>query len=259
VTESLEPIKARQHAARRSIRTVNTFVLCVSAAVLAVSFWKRNDLPSAHELLPELVAEPLQRTTDKPPFTAEYAGVQYNVEPKFTYDLHGMVVSYRQHDGESLMHKRANDHLNMADLCVTWGETAASPHLNEISFWNGIFTCNFQTSSRTAWESIRPQQISNNHLLSADDLVRRQVSAVKIGDQVHIRGWLASYGNGGHHRGTSTTREDTGDGACEVIFVDDFEIVRAAFGPWRAAMYASLLALVASLIVYFRLPYRPYA
>jgi hypothetical protein len=169
-----------------------------------------------------------------------------------------MVVSYRQHNGDN-MHRRANDHLNMADLCVVWGNTAASPHLSDISFWNGIFTCNFETQSRTAWESIRPQQVANNHLLSADDVIRGQVAQVKIGDQVHIRGWLASYGSGGNKRGTSTTREDTGDGACETIFVNDFEIVAPAFGPWRVALYVSLVMVVLSAVIHFRLPYRPYA
>jgi hypothetical protein len=157
------------------------------------------------------------------------------------------------------MHRLSNDHLNMADLCVVWGDTAASPHIDEIKFWNGIFTCNFQTSSQTAWESIRPQQISNNHLLSADDLTRNQVADVKIGDQIRVRGWLASYGSGAGKRGTSTTREDTGDGACETIFVNDFVIAQAAHGPWRVALYVSLAMLVLSLVVHFRLPYRPYA
>jgi hypothetical protein len=242
----------------RTLRTLNKIVFCASTAVLLVSIWNRNDLPPARVLLPQLAAEPQQRPTTRPRFDVDYSGVRYAVEPQFDYDLYGMVVSYRQHDGQSLMHRRANDHLNMADLCVVWGDTAASPHLGQIAFWNGIFTCNFQTSSRTAWESIKPREIANNHLLSADDVIRREVGRVKIGDQIHIRGWLASYGNGAAKRGTSVTRDDTGDGACETIFVNDFEILRSAFGPWRVALYASLIVLVLSIWLHFRLPYRPY-
>jgi hypothetical protein len=240
------------------LRTLNTIVFSASAALLLVSCWKRNELPPAGALLPELAAEPLQRPTAKRPFTVQYSGVSYAVEPQYEYDLHGMVVSYRQHVDDRLL-RLANDHLNVADLCVVWGGTAASPHLNEIEFWNGVFTCNFQTRSRTAWESIRPREIANNHLISSDDAIRAQVAKVKVGDQVHIRGWLASYGSDGHKRGTSTTRDDTGDGACETIFVDDFEIVAPAFGVWRATLYASLVVLVLSAAVHFALPYRPYA
>ena len=112
---------------------------------------------------------PRQEPTTKEPFAVEYSGVRYEVEPQFEYELNGMVVSYRQHDGTSRMHRAANDHLNVADLCVVWGDTAASPHLSEIEFWNGDFTCNFETSDNAAWESIRPEQISNNHLISDDD------------------------------------------------------------------------------------------
>ena len=242
-----------------AIKTLNAIAFCASTALLIVAFWNRNDLPPASALLPQLAAEPLQRPTAKHPFTVQYAGVRYAVEPQFEYDLSGMVVSYRQHDNNDSMHRLANDHLNVADLCVVWGDTAASPHLSEIRFWNGIFTCNFETRSRTAWESIRPQQVANNHLISHEDAIRGEVAKVKIGDQVHIRGWLASYGTGGNKRGTSTTREDTGDGACETIFVNDFEIVKPAHGPWRLALYASLVMVLITAVVHFRLPYRPYA
>jgi hypothetical protein len=240
-------------------RTFNTIVLAASAALLLVSFWLRDSLPPSGELLQELAAEPRQRASARAPFMVDYSGVQYAVEPQYEYELRGMVVSYRQHDGNSRMHRAANDHLNVADLCVVWGDTAASPYLGDIEFWNGIFTCNFQTSSRTAWDSIRPAQIANNHLLSADDFIRDQVADVKIGDQILVRGWLASYGNGSNRRGTSTTRTDTGDGACETIFVNDFTILRPARGPWRVALYASLAVLLVSIVVHFRLPYRPYA
>ena len=60
-----------------------------------------------------------------------YAGVDYRVEPLFSYELYGLVVSYRQHDGESSMHRWSNDHLNMADVCVVWSDTAFSPTLTQ--------------------------------------------------------------------------------------------------------------------------------
>jgi hypothetical protein len=103
-------------------------------------------------------------------------------------------------------------------------------------------------------------QLSNNHLISANPYIRDRVSEVRIGDQIHIKGSLARYGavgNGGL-RGTSTTREDSGDGACEVILVDEFKIIVPGFSFWRAAMWTSLLAFIAGVAVHFMLPYRPY-
>lgn len=224
-----------------------------------VSFWHRNDLPPSRAIRPALAEEPHQQPTEKRPFTVEYSGVRYEVEPQFEYELNGMVVSFRQHDGKSRMHRAANDHLNVADLCVVWGETAVSPHLPEIDFWNGVFTCNFETSDTAAWDSIRPDQISNNHLISGDGTIRHRIADVRIGDQVRVRGWLAAYGSGRNKRGTSTTRTDTGDGACETILVDAFDVVEPAPGRWRASLWGSLAVLGFAVFMHFRLPYRPYA
>jgi hypothetical protein len=168
-----------------------------------------------------------------------------------------MVVSYRQHDGESTMHRRANDHLNVADVCVVWSDTAFSEHLRKIEFWNGIFTCNVKTSDDVAWANFKMNQLSNNHLLSADPATRERIDRIRIGDQIRIKGQLASYGAvGGPVRGTSTTREDSGNGACETIFVEQFEIVSAAFSGWRAAMHISFGVLALCLILHFAMPYR---
>jgi hypothetical protein len=168
-----------------------------------------------------------------------------------------MVVSYRQHDGESTMHRRANDHLNVADVCVVWSDTAFSPHLRKIEFWNGIFTCNVETSDDVAWANFKMNQLSNNHLLSADPATRERIDGIRIGDQIRIKGRLASYGAvGGPVRGTSTTREDSGNGACETIFVEQFEIISPASSGWRAAMHVSLGVLALCLILHFAMPYR---
>ena len=124
---------------------VSNLAILGSLALLLVSCWNRNDLPKNVEFLPPVLSEPRQTRTDRAPFEAAYNGVAYRVAPEYAYDLAGLVVSYRHHDGNSRMHFRANDHLNMLDVCVVWGDSASSPTLNRIRFWNGIFTCNAST------------------------------------------------------------------------------------------------------------------
>ncbi len=217
-------------------------------------------MPAGLDVDAALAADPAQAPTSRAPFTTRWDGIDYTVEPVFEYDLYGLVVSYRQHGEGSRMHRLARDHLNMADVCVVWGDNATSEYLGDLDFWNGVFTCNVHTSSRAAWESFDMTEMSNNHLISDDPAIRERVADVAIGDQVHIRGVLASYGAiGGGRRGTSTTREDTGDGACEVIFVDTFEVIRPSANPWRLTMYLSLAVIAAALFWHFRQPYRPYA
>ena len=102
-------------------------------------------------------------------------------------------------------------------------------------------------------------QLSNNHLISADDFIRRQVRKIGIGDQVRVRGYLAGYSSPGvGKRGTSTTRTDTGNGACETIYVEHFDIVSKATSFWRISMWASLALFIVGLVLHFRRPYRAY-
>ena len=241
------------------LRSLNRWLLCACAVALVVCFWNRNDIPASIDLDARLADEPVQRPISSAPQTLRYADTDYRVEPIYEYELHGLVVSYRQHDGESFMHRWSNDHLNMADVCVIWGESARSEHLGKLRFWNGIFTCNVQTRDSEAWASFRLYELANNHLISADPRIRDRVADVRIGDQIRIRGSLARYGAvGGGMRGTSTTREDTGDGACETILVEEFAIVERGSSRWRAGMYLSLLLLAAALGIHFAMPYRPY-
>jgi hypothetical protein len=170
-----------------------------------------------------------------------------------------MIVSYRHHEGNSRMHRRAGDHLNMLDVCVVWGDNATSPLIHKLKFWNGIFTCNVKTSDQDAWDAFDIYQLSNNHLISDDDFIRDQVKGIGIGDQIRVRGYLASYSNdGGGKRGTSTTRLDTGDGACETLYVEQFDIIQPATSGWRISMYASLAVFLLATFLHFRRPYRPY-
>ena len=238
------------------MRTTTNVVIVLSFLWLLVSFWNRNELPASIDYVAGIANEPQQTRTDRRSFEAVWDGVGYRVNPEYNYDLVGMIVSFRHHDENSRMHRLADDHLNMLDVCVVWGNNTSGAQLDRIDFWNGIFTCNVKTRDQAAWESFDMYQLSNNHLISDDEFIRDQVRKVKVGDQVRIQGVLASYESPGGLRGTSTTRKDTGDGACETIYVDRFEILQPATSYWRISMYAALATLLVGLFLFFRRPFR---
>ena len=226
--------------------------------LLLVSFWNRNEIPGNIDFVSEIESEPRQTATREESFEVTFNDVNYLVEPEYEYDITAMVVSYRHHDHDySRMHRLAEDHLNMLDVCVVWGDNTRA-QLREIEFWNGIFTCNVSTRDRAAWATFDMNKLSNNHLLSDDPRVRDRVKSIRVGDQIRVRGYLASYTSPAGTRGTSTTRTDTGDGACETLYIERFEILRSTTSYWRWSMWGSLGLLAFGLLLHFRQPYQPY-
>ena len=237
---------------------INTLVILTSLLVALVCFWNRKDVPLDAALHPALATAPKQTGTRARPFDTRFNDIDYRVAPEFDYELVGLVVSFRHHDGASRMHRRAQDHLNMLDVCVIWGDNTRHPDINELNFWNGIFTCNVSTRDQAAWQAFDIYELSNNHLISDKPEISDRVADIAIGDQIRVRGKLASYTGPAGTRGTSTTRMDTGDGACETVYVESFEILQKGRSPWVRGMYASVAVLLFGVVVHFRRPYRPY-
>ncbi len=234
------------------------YLIPLSFLLLLISFWNRNDLADDMVVVNELKEEPTQKKIDKSSFSVNVNKVDYEIQPMFDYELYGLVVSYEHHDGNYNLHKRWNDHLNIADYCVVWNKSAFTKHLPKINFWNGQFTCNFSTKDMQAWESFDPTQLSNNHLISDEKYIRKKLRKIKIGDQIRISGWLSSYKNlnSGGTRGTSITREDEGNGSCETIYVKEVSILRNYNSIWRKLMYLSLLVFIVSLVIYVKAPHK---
>ena len=82
--------------------------------------------------------------------------------------------------------------------------------------------------------------------------------SVRVGDQIRFRGYLAEYEHNHNgqpfHRGTSIVRTDTGNSACETVYVQDVEITRRGNGPWRALVWTAWLLLGIGCIAWFRMP-----
>jgi hypothetical protein len=225
-----------------------TFV--ASLVLLPVACWNADALPDDVVAVRDLEREPEQIPLTEPPFEVRQGNVTYQVSPLYRYRLYGLVVSRRNHDGERMLHRRWNDHLNVADVCVVWGVNA-SADLSEFDFWSGQFTCFFETRDAAAWRRFRPEQMSNNHLLSDDPLIRERIAALQVGDQIRLDGYLVSYRNdSGFRRGTSLVRTDTGNGACETVYVTGFDVLRQSPSAWPGLQRMAGFGLLGSVLLW---------
>jgi len=231
----------------------------VGSLLLAVAAWRNGEaLPPPDELFPQLQEEPAQTAVSRPPFEATVGDITYTVRPLYRYDISGLVVSL--HDSTAWwdwIHEAAYDRLNVEDLCVVFGDNVRSGAYSRIQFSSGEFECLFSSSSAADWQAFSLYAVSNNHLLTDRPELARAIRSVHIGDQVRIKGYLAEYTH--HHgfnffRGTSTTRTDTGNGACETIYVEEFEVLRRGGSAWRALAWLGVAAAMACVIAWFARP-----
>jgi hypothetical protein len=63
---------------------------------------------------------------------------------------------------------------------------------------------------------------ANMHLIPANDQVRQALDAISTGENIRLRGFLVeARAEDGWRWRSSLTREDTGNGACEIILVTE--------------------------------------
>ncbi len=238
----------------------NAFYVCV--LVFVGTYFFRYTLPNPDELLTNLIQEPSQYTTSASDITISQDGYTALLSPQFVYEISGLVVTqYESDTWYDYIHK--NDPFNTKDVCVVWGENIETDIYKKGDFSSGEFTCYWYFDSQELFSEFSHRAISNNHLIPANDEIAKSIEQVRIGDQISFSGYLVTYqvtddetGQIIGLRGTSTTRDDTSDGACEVIYVTDFEIVKKnpEFIPrlHGISIYAEigLFAILAIIFIY---------
>ena len=235
-------------------------LLIGSALLLVVAWWLRESLPPQDRLDAAIQSDPQQLPTEKTAFKTTVGGIEYTVRPLYAYDLYGLVVS--KHDADSwwdYIHESWNDKLNVTDLCVIFGANARTGNYRDLDYASSQFECFARTHSTEAWQAFDMSALSNNHLLADDPAVARALKAVRVGDQVHFRGYLAEYSHDhGFHffRGTSTTRTDQGPHACETVYATDAEILRPGNRGWRTAFWAAAAGLLFGIVAWTMAPFR---
>ena len=211
----------------------------IGAVALLLTAWiQKGALANSDEILPELLQQPIQTPTTRQPFSMDFVGETYDVVPVADYEIWGLLVTHNNPTGISdIYHDETS--VDTRDLCVLWGENLETNDFHRVDFDSGSNFCYFQYGPGV---SFNHGELSNNHLITDNPSIRDRIADVRVGDQIHIVGSLVNYRfarRPQYWRETSTDRGDDGAGACEVIFVDQMEILQRGTPMWYAAFTIS--------------------
>lgn len=224
----------------------------------------RTSLRSVSEIEPALLAEPVQSpATNAAPVTFTRNDYRYEVTPVAQYQLTGLIVHTLNYSWFSI---DRSEKAFPVDVCMIWGDNLRNNvHRNRsVQFSQDCRWCNVQWHGNVPFNL---NQISNNHLLTADPKMESRLKSLLAGDQVRLTGKLVNVkavliGQAGQYDSTSatwntsTTRTDSGAGACEVILVEKVEILLSG-NPlsrtvFRMSLYGLGLVSLWSVIAFFR-------
>jgi hypothetical protein len=115
--------------------------------------------------------------------------------------------------------------LSPTDLAFGWGRMSDSAILRSVDISQGGRFYHWQVREFPIPRREIETHSANMHMIPADPFVARALKRVREGDVVTLDGYLveADKPNGWHWR-SSLTRNDTGAGACELVYVKELSI-----------------------------------
>lgn len=159
---------------------------------------------------------PEQQNTSKDPFF--YNDIE--ITPQATFDIEAKVLARKDYssDAESIA--------SPVDLALGWGRMSDESILEAINISQRNRFYYWQTDNFPIPRKEIEQHSANMHLIPANDHIASQIDKVKAGELVRFNGFLVNLKrDNGWYWKSSTSRNDTGRGACELVWVEEFEIV----------------------------------
>ncbi len=238
------------------------WLFLLSVLTMAASYFYKDKIPDPGFYDLEQLLSPRQMPTAEPAFITQVNDQEYTITPRFNYELDGVIVSYHNADTFSDIwhHKRWKDFINLRDLCVIWGRNVATGVYQRMKFSNDSWTCWASWPDQETGSQFKMNALSNNHLLTDDNALKSALMSAEPGDHIRLKGVLAEYANkaNGFQRGTSTVREDTGNGACETVYLTGFEIIKKANRKSRRlytlAKWLSLISAIGFSVMFVVTP-----
>lgn len=204
---------------------MNLRTLAIVGACVALGWWWLQRVPDAPAAAPGSTVScpppPRVASGEAPlqsPVPGDFGAIALapaTLEPLAGFSLQARVLSR-----EDYAFGRESD-LSPTDLALGWGRMREDAVLGQldISQSNRWYHYRWQGAPPIPVKEI-VRSSANMHMIPSDATVAKELARVRAGDQVRIDGWLVEAGapDGWRWR-SSLSREDSGQGACEVVYV----------------------------------------
>lgn len=158
--------------------------------------------------------EPVQVRIERPPFSFG----DYQLTPLADFEVEARVLSVEKYrtDGGA--------RLSPIDFALGWGPMSDSAVLEHFRIRQGGRFFSIHPDAQAIDLRTAMLNASNMHLIPADGVIEDRLASVKVGNIVHLRGQLVSVrGPNNFTWSSSLSRADTGNGACELFYVESMQ------------------------------------
>lgn len=162
--------------------------------------------------------EPQQRNLD----TAEVQNINgYSVTPLATYRIEARVLASKAY------YAGREADLSPIDWALGWGPMSDEQVLNQIEISQGNRFYFWHVDAFPIPRDEIETNSANVHIIPENSTVKDHLGSVRVGNVVELEGYLVeAKADDGWRWKSSLTRNDTGNGACEILLVKSLKILQ---------------------------------
>ncbi len=190
----------------RNIFYISAFILCF----LVYQEYSTNAIQ--HEPGVLVAEQPMQQNVADSVFRFD----DYIITRRARFEIRARVLSTERY----YLHRESD--LSPIDLALGWGAMSDQAVLEQMK----ISQSGRWYRTRYDYPAPIPEQLlisssSNMHMIPANSSIKKRLKKLRVGEVVELEGYLVDVDHpSGWHWRTSLSRDDTGNGACEVVYVE---------------------------------------
>ncbi len=205
---------------------LNFIILILVSIIIYVIFVPKGNVStvppniSSENFSLEELTDPIQTRYKGKTFikTINYKNVNLKIYPKANYRIYAMVMSKKNYNWSW------DSKIIPYDLALAWNKLMLPKYQKGIRYSQGNRWYYFRAdSSFPLSKSYIARHSANTHIIPADNNIKKAIDRIRVKNKIYLEGYLVNLKGKVKNReafwNSSLTRNDTGDGSCELFYV----------------------------------------